>query len=128
MVLGEVISTKITFDGEHLKEKAIDENIASYKYVLNTQYNGLYPPFCRALLTLAIECGEDIFNIYVNGHLHDVFMNVGPGFDPQQYTMDTQTNKKNIEFITVDYKYSLKLELIFQSCNFFILGCILLMV
>ena len=31
LVLGDDISTKITFDGENLKEKAVDENIASYK-------------------------------------------------------------------------------------------------
>ena len=31
LVLGEAISTKITFDGQNLKEKAVDENIATYK-------------------------------------------------------------------------------------------------
>ena len=56
------------------------------------------------MLELAIECEEDQFNIYVNGHLHDIFENAATGFDPEQYTMETQSNKKNIEFVTVDYK------------------------
>ena len=65
----------------------------------------------RDLFHLAIECDDDLFNIYVNGHPHDVYMDVSTGFDPQQYTMETQSNKKNIEFVKAEYKYSSFVEL-----------------
>ena len=56
-------------------------------------------------MNLAIECDDAVFNIYVNGRLHDVYSDVTADFDPQQYAMETQSDKKNIEFIKVEYKY-----------------------
>ena len=91
LALGNDISTKISFDGEHLKEKPIEKDIASY----------------RDFVEITIKCDNSMFNVYINGHLHDVYTDITPGFDPVQYTMETQSDKKNIEFVDIYYKMPL---------------------
>ena len=51
-----------------------------------------------------MECDESIINVYVNGHLHDVLREAPDGFTPQQFSVETQTSKKNIEFIDMEYR------------------------
>ena len=61
--------------------------------------------YCRALLELTIQCDDENFDIYINGHFHDTFSDAAAGFVPDRYTINTQSNKKNIEFIAAEYKY-----------------------
>ena len=63
LALENDISTKISFDGEHLKEKPIEKDIASY----------------RDFVEITIECDNSMFNVYINGHLHDVYTDITPG-------------------------------------------------